>query len=161
MVQAQSEFLSMKNPNWFNCIEKLSTFYSDYIFAWVLRKLFNVYLFLKERERVQAEEEQRERHRIRSMLQAVSTEPDSGLKPTNCKITTWTKVRGLTDWDTQAPLHGFIYLSFLHEEAVTVVTIFLRQFILNSTWDKWGFHLEHRQTEVKQGGILVPFWLWD
>ena len=29
---------------------------------------------------------ERGRHRIRSRLQAVSTEPDVGLEPTNCEI---------------------------------------------------------------------------
>ena len=31
---------------------------------------------------------ERGRHRIRSRLQAVSTEPDVGLEPTNCEIMT-------------------------------------------------------------------------
>ena len=38
-----------------------------------------------------------------SRLWAVSTEPDAGLEPTDCKIVTWAEVGGLTDWATQAP----------------------------------------------------------
>ena len=34
---------------------------------------------------------------------AFSTEPDSGLKPTNREIVTWADVGRLTDWATQAP----------------------------------------------------------
>ena len=43
-----------------------------------------------------------------SKLQAVSTEPDTGLKPTNCEIMTSTKVCRSTDWATQAPLGGIL-----------------------------------------------------
>ena len=38
-----------------------------------------------------------------SRLQAVNTEPDAGLEPTNHEITTWAEVRRLTDWATQVP----------------------------------------------------------
>ena len=38
-----------------------------------------------------------------SRLWAVSTEPNAGLKPTNCEIMTWAKVRRSTDWTTQMP----------------------------------------------------------
>ena len=48
--------------------------------------------FLRDRDRVQVEEGQRERGRHRigssSRLRAVSTEPDPGLKLTNCEIMT-------------------------------------------------------------------------
>ena len=39
-----------------------------------------------------------------SRLWAVSTEPDAGLKPTDCEIMTWAEVGRLTDWATQAAL---------------------------------------------------------
>ena len=39
-----------------------------------------------------------------SRLWAVSTEPDTGLKPMNHKIMTWAEVGCLTDWATQEPL---------------------------------------------------------
>ena len=39
-----------------------------------------------------------------SSLWAVSTEPDTGLKPMNHDIVTWAEVRRLTDWATQVPL---------------------------------------------------------
>ena len=35
--------------------------------------------------------------------QALSTEPDARLQPTNREIKTWAEVRPLTDWATQAP----------------------------------------------------------
>ena len=38
-----------------------------------------------------------------SRLLAVSTEPDTGLKPTNCEIVSWAEVRRLTNWGTQVP----------------------------------------------------------
>ena len=37
-----------------------------------------------------------------SRLRTVSTEPDMGLEPTDCKIMTWAKVERLTDGATQA-----------------------------------------------------------
>ena len=69
---------------------------------------FNVYLFLRERETECEQERSRERRqRIQSRLWAVSTEPSVGLELMNCEIMTWAKVRGLTDWATQAPLYSF------------------------------------------------------
>ena len=38
-----------------------------------------------------------------SRLWAVSTEPDAGLKLTDCEIMTWAEVGRLTDWATQVP----------------------------------------------------------
>ena len=38
-----------------------------------------------------------------SRLWAVRTEPDVGLEPADCEITTWVQVRRLTHWATQAP----------------------------------------------------------
>ena len=51
---------------------------------------FNVYLFLRQRETEHEwGEGQRERdHRIGSRLQAVGTEPDTGLKLRSCEIMT-------------------------------------------------------------------------
>ena len=42
-----------------------------------------------------------------SRIWAVSTEPNTGLEPTNCKTMTWAEVGHLTDWATQAPLGNF------------------------------------------------------
>ena len=36
----------------------------------------------------------------------LSTEPNTGLKPTDCEIMTWAQVGCLTDWATQAPQKG-------------------------------------------------------
>ena len=71
---------------------------------------FNFYLFLRERERErenergEAETEGDTESEAGSRLWAVSTEPDVGLKPTNCEIMTWAEVGLLTDWATQVPL---------------------------------------------------------
>ena len=64
----------------------------------------NVYLFLRDRgtECQPGRGRERGRHKIWSRLQAVSTEPDVGLEPTDCEIMTWGEVRCLTDWATQA-----------------------------------------------------------
>ena len=45
-----------------------------------------------------------------SKLWAVSTEPDTGLEPTNHEIMTWTEVGRLTNWATRAPQ---FFLAFL------------------------------------------------
>ena len=50
----------------------------------------------------------------RSRLQAVSTEPDAGLKLTNCKIMTWVEVRCLTDWAIQVSLYRTISFFFFN-----------------------------------------------
>ena len=76
------------------------------------KKKFNVYLFLtegeRERERAStsgrgAEWEGGTESKAGSRLWDVSTEPDTGLEPTNCEIMTWAKVGCSTDWATQAP----------------------------------------------------------
>ena len=67
---------------------------------------FNVYLFLKERDRARVDEEQREGDReseAGSRLWAVSTEPDAGLELMNHEIMTWAEVRCSIDWATQVP----------------------------------------------------------
>ena len=53
---------------------------------------------------VGAEREGNTESETNSRLWAVGTEPDAGLKLTDCEIMTWAKVRRLTDWATQAPL---------------------------------------------------------
>ena len=67
-----------------------------------LKKIFNVYLFLRERDRdrVWVEEGEREGDKeseAGSRLPAASTESDVGLEPTNCEIMTQAEVRRLTD----------------------------------------------------------------
>ena len=67
---------------------------------------FNVYLFLRERQSVSRGEAEREgdtESEAGSRPWAVSTEPDTGLKPTNHEIMTWAEVRRPTDWATQVP----------------------------------------------------------
>ena len=66
-----------------------------------------MFIYFWERESVSGRGAEREREtesEAGSKLWAISTEPDMGLEPTNCEIMTWTEVRGLIDWDTQAPL---------------------------------------------------------
>ena len=66
---------------------------------------FNLYFWERERktEHEQGRSTERERDRMWSRLRfwAVSTEPDAGLKLTDCEIMTWAKVRHSTDWATQ------------------------------------------------------------
>ena len=66
--------------------------HSPYLYYYFFNVFKCFYLFLKERERqsMSGGGAERGRHRIRSRLQApaVSTEPDAGLEPTNCEITT-------------------------------------------------------------------------
>ena len=64
-----------------------------------------MFSFERDRDRVWVGEGQREEDtesEAGSRLQAVSTEPDMELKPTNQEIMTWAEVGGLTDWATQA-----------------------------------------------------------
>ena len=67
-------------------------------------------MFLFERDSEWVGEEQREteiEYEAGSRLQAVSTEPDAGLKPTNRETMIWAKVRHLADWDTQSGCQQF------------------------------------------------------
>ena len=73
-------------------------------------------IYFWERERETEYEQGRGRERegdteteASSRLWAVSTEPDAGLKLTNCEITTWAKVGCLTDWANQAPQETLKY----------------------------------------------------
>ena len=82
--------------------------------AWFLFLLFfNVYLFLREKERQSmstggADREGDLEIEAGFSLQATSTDPNVGLELTNHEIVTWAKVRCWTDWATQAPLkHDF------------------------------------------------------
>ena len=75
---------------------------------------FNVYLFLRERERQSisrggAEREGDTESEAGSRLRAVSTEPIAGLEPTDREIMTWAEVGHPTDWATQAPQRLFIF----------------------------------------------------
>ena len=53
-----------------------------------LKNIFNVYLFIFERETESTRETQSTRPEAGSRLRAVSTEPDVELEPTNCEIMT-------------------------------------------------------------------------
>ena len=73
-----------------------------------LKKIFNVYFFFK-RKRLTEYEQGKGRERkedteseTESRFWAVSTEPDVGLKPTNCEIMTWAEVGRSTDWATES-----------------------------------------------------------
>ena len=58
---------------------------------------FKAYLFiLRERKSTGGAERERERKRIPSRLYAASAEPDAGLEPINCKITTWAEIESDT-----------------------------------------------------------------
>ena len=67
-----------------------------------LKKFFNVYLYLREREgqsasRGGAETEGDTESEAGSRLRAVSTEPDAGLEPTDREIMTGAEVGSSTD----------------------------------------------------------------
>ena len=67
-------------------------------------KKINVYLFVRERKSMSrggAGREQNTESEAGFRLWAVSTEPDAGLEPMNCKIMTWAEVRRPIDWATQ------------------------------------------------------------
>ena len=60
---------------------------------------FNMYLLLRERQstsRGGAEREGDTESEAGSRLRAVSTEPDVGLEPTDCEITTWAETKSQT-----------------------------------------------------------------
>ena len=44
-----------------------------------------------------------------SRLQAVSTEPDTGLELMNHEIMTWAKIWRLTNWATQVPQEAIVF----------------------------------------------------
>ena len=73
------------------------------------KKLFLMFTFEREREteceQGVAEREGDTESKAGSRLWAVSTEPDTGLKLTDCEIMTWAEVGRLTDWATQGPQH--------------------------------------------------------
>ena len=69
---------------------------------------FNIYLFLRDRERQSmsrggAEREGDTESETGSRLWAISTEPDVGLELTDREIMTWAEVGRITNWATQAP----------------------------------------------------------
>ena len=105
-------------------LSHLSTFY--YFF-------FNVYLLLRQRQRVNrggAEREGDTESEAGSRFRAVSTEPDAGLQLTNREIMPWVEVRRLTNWATQVPLtSSFNHLNFLskkpQESSHNITQIFL------------------------------------
>ena len=72
---------------------------------------FSVYSFLKENaSRGGAENERDTESEAGSRLWAVSTEPSTGLEPTNHEIVTWAEVGRLTNWATQVPHYtGVVY----------------------------------------------------
>ena len=67
-----------------------------------------MFIFERERETEREQEWSREtgRHRIRSRLQAPSTEPNVGLEVTNRKIVTWAEVRCSSTEPPSHPYHG-------------------------------------------------------
>ena len=80
-----------------------------------LKNKFLMFIYFWERERERqsaggggAEREGDTGSKAGSRLWAVSTEPDAGLKLTDCEIMTWAKVQHLTDWATQVPLKFFL-----------------------------------------------------
>ena len=72
-----------------------------------------MFIYFWERDRAWVGEGQREgetESEAGSRLWAVSTEPDAGLKLTDREIMTWAEVGSSTDWATQAPQCGGLFL---------------------------------------------------
>ena len=65
-----------------------------------------------------------------SKIWVVSTEPDMGLEPANCEIITWTEVRCLTYWGTQAPWGCIILVHLQHNPCKEGISQFNR-------WGMW------------------------
>ena len=89
--------------------------YSFWVFGFFF---FDVYLFLREIQSVSVGGEGAEREgdtesKAGPRLQAVSTEPDAGLKLMN-KILTWAEVRHSADWTTQSPSEFPILIKCCH-----------------------------------------------
>ena len=73
--------------------------------------IFNVYLFLRQRQSMNrggAEREGDTESETGSRLWAVSTEPEAGLELTDREIVTWAEVGRPTDQATQAPPYVII-----------------------------------------------------
>ena len=90
------------------CRDGLSPGNRKGVLLWHSFGIFLMFNYFWERDRVWAREGQRDTHtesEAGSGLQAVSTEPDTGLEPTDCEIMTWAEVGSSTDWVTQAPLN--------------------------------------------------------
>ena len=72
----------------------------------VLFFLMFIYFWEWGRQSVSGRGAERERDtesKAGSRLQAVRTEPDAGLEPTNREIMTWAEVGRLPDWAIQVP----------------------------------------------------------
>ena len=77
--------------------------------------LLMFYLFLRERESAHTSRGGTKREgdtesEAGSRIQAVSSEPNMGLKPMNCEIPTWTEVGLLTDGAARCPKRCYILL---------------------------------------------------
>ena len=91
--------------------------------------LFLKFIFEREREiermsRRGTEREGDTESKASSRPWAVSTEPDTGLEPTNHEITTWAEVWCLANWATQALLSGDELLTSLEQELGFIVFIY-------------------------------------
>ena len=92
------------HPWWVNLLGGSRSLKLHYFF----KTFFNIYLFLKYKERQSTSRGGKERERETeseggSRFWAVSTEPNVGLEPTNRETMTWAEVRCLTNWATQVP----------------------------------------------------------
>ena len=101
-------FMKMLPPRTMS-YSKVTRHFCLLVFFLIFKNFFNVCLFLRERQRQSvsgggAEREGDAESEAGSRLWAISTEPDAGLKLTNCEIMTPAKVGHSTDWATQVPL---------------------------------------------------------
>ena len=101
------------------------------LFFWFFFFNFSIYLFLRDRDRAWAGEGEKEGEtqnpkQALGYEQAVSTEPDVGLKLTNCETMTWAEVGSSTDWAPQA-LVFILNLTEVHSSQMNFLAIFIEQ----------------------------------
>ena len=82
---------------------------------------FSTFIYFWDRERESmngggAEREGDTESEAGSRLWAVSTQPDTGLEPTNSEIMTWAEVGCSTDWATQVPCIVLLLILFYRED---------------------------------------------
>ena len=100
------------NLCFFDRPKNFNKLYQYPLFFFFKKNFLNVYLFLRERQSMSrggAEKEGDTECEAGSSLWAVSSEPDAGLKVTNCEIMTQAEAGRLTNWVTQgAPTISFV-----------------------------------------------------
>ena len=151
--------MDLLTQNWTHYL--LSWIGNTFLFIYYLKKNFNAYLFLRERDRFLSEwrrsREEDTESKAGSRLWAVSTEPDAGLKPMNLEIMTWAEVRRLTDWATQASLYYFLNSGKRKEDNMNNYNLQNRWEFSNSLKQYFNFFLHQCFTRT----VKKRHWLID